>query len=128
MTRETVPVQGSFITRSAKELEIPGEELDRIIDVALAEDTGHGDITTRALIPPGFTCQASLLVKRAGVLAGTEVFKKVFDSVFTEQKKEVAEQLEKTGQLPNSLDDEKTAKQFQPAIELVYHSAFEDAI
>ena len=57
-----------------------------------------------------------------------EIFKKVFNSIFDEQKNQVIEQLEKTGQLPNSLDDEKTAKKFQPAIELVYHSAFEDAV
>ena len=56
------------------------------------------------------------------------VFKKVFNSVFNEQKNQVIEQLEKTGKLPDSLDDTKTAQKFQPAIELVYHSAFEDAV
>jgi len=56
-----------------------------------------------------------------------EVFKKVFDNVFSEQKNQVIEQLEKTGQI-SGLDDEKTAQKFQPAIELVYHSAFEDAV
>ncbi len=56
------------------------------------------------------------------------VFKKVFDNVFEEQKKQVVSELERTGQLPASLDDTKTARKFEPAIELVYHSAFEGAV
>jgi len=56
------------------------------------------------------------------------VFKKVFDNVFNEQKNQVVAELERTGQLPVSLDDTKTAQKFQPAIELVYHDAFESAV
>ena len=52
----------------------------------------------------------------------------MFNSVFDEQKKLVVEQYKKTGQLPNDLIDENTAKKFEPAIELVYDSAFEDAV
>ncbi len=57
-----------------------------------------------------------------------EAFKKVFDNVFTEQKNQVVAELERTGHIPNELNDDLTAKKFQPAIELVYHSAFEDAV
>jgi len=57
-----------------------------------------------------------------------EVFKKVFDSVFNEQKKEILSRYTDWGVLPASLDDTKTAQKFQPAIELVYHSAFESAV
>ena len=57
-----------------------------------------------------------------------EVFKKVFDSVFDEQKNQVIDSLEKTGKLPDDLDDGKTAQKFQPAIELVYHDAFDEAV
>ncbi len=57
-----------------------------------------------------------------------EVFKKVFDNVFNEQKNQVVSELERTGQLPSTLDDAKTAQKFQPAIELVYHSAFNEAV
>ena len=57
-----------------------------------------------------------------------EVFKKVFDNVFNEQKNQVVSELERTGHIPGELNDDLTAKKFQPAIELVYHSAFEEAI
>ena len=56
------------------------------------------------------------------------MFKRVFESVFDEQKKLIVEQYEKLGTLPNDLIDENTAKKFEPAIELVYESAFEDAL
>jgi len=56
-----------------------------------------------------------------------EMFTRVFDSVFDEQKELVIAELERTGQLP-VLDDVKTAKRFQPAIELVYLSSFEDVV
>jgi len=54
------------------------EQTDQIIDLALAEDLSHGDVTSEALIPPQLQGQASILVKAAGVLAGGEVAKGVF--------------------------------------------------
>ncbi|MCX7912827.1 MAG: carboxylating nicotinate-nucleotide diphosphorylase [Dehalococcoidales bacterium] len=57
------------------------DELDGIIDRALAEDLGHGDITTDAIIPAGITGSALLLVKENGVLAGIEVARRVFTRV-----------------------------------------------
>ena len=56
-----------------------------------------------------------------------EVFKKVFENVFNEQKDLVIAEIERTGQLP-PLDDDLTARKFEPAIELVYHDAFESAV
>ena len=56
------------------------------------------------------------------------MFNRVLDNVFDGQKKLVLEQYEKTGAIPNDLMDENTAKKFEPAIELVYESAFEDAV
>jgi nicotinate-nucleotide pyrophosphorylase (carboxylating) len=53
------------------------KELDNIIDLALAEDISHGDITSEALIPPNLSGKASILVKEKGVLAGGEVAKRV---------------------------------------------------
>ena len=55
------------------------------------------------------------------------VFEKVFESVFNDQKEQVIAELERVGHLPE-LDDVKTAKQFEPAIQLVYESGFEDAV
>jgi len=57
-----------------------------------------------------------------------EVFKKVFNNVFMQQGRQIADIYSKTGQLPNDLNDEDTAKKFEPAIELVYDSAFKDAV
>ena len=48
-------------------------ELPGLIDSALAEDAAGDDITTRALIPPDLSGNASFIVKEAGVLAGIEV-------------------------------------------------------
>jgi nicotinate-nucleotide pyrophosphorylase (carboxylating) len=56
-------------------------QLDKVIDLALAEDIGHGDITSQALIPPDLSGKASLLVKEAGVLAGIEIAARVFQRV-----------------------------------------------
>jgi len=54
------------------------EQMDRIIDLALAEDLSHGDATSEALIPPRLQGRAAVLVKAAGVLAGGEASKRVF--------------------------------------------------
>jgi len=66
---------------AVNKLQLTDEELDSIIDLALAEDTSHGDITSEALIPPSLTGRASILVKEEGVLAGIEVAGRVFRHV-----------------------------------------------
>ncbi len=53
-------------------------EIDRILDMALSEDTAGGDVTSQALIPPGLRGKASVLVKAEGVLAGIEVVRQLF--------------------------------------------------
>ncbi len=57
------------------------KQLDKVIDLALAEDISHGDITSEALIPTDLSGRASLLVKEKGVLAGIEVTRRVFQRV-----------------------------------------------
>ena len=52
-----------------------------IVERALVEDLGHGDVTTDALIPPDARGQASVVVKAAGVVAGLEVALEVFRQV-----------------------------------------------
>jgi nicotinate-nucleotide pyrophosphorylase (carboxylating) len=54
------------------------EQIDNIIDLALAEDSGHGDITSEVLIPPDLQGKASIIIKESGILAGIEIAKKVF--------------------------------------------------
>lgn len=58
-------------------MELP-PEVDRIMDLALSEDTACGDITSQALIPPGLEGRARVMVKAGGVLAGIEVFRALF--------------------------------------------------
>ncbi len=47
--------------------------LDDLIDRALAEDVGSGDVTTAALVPPKLSGRGVLLAREPGVLAGMGV-------------------------------------------------------
>ena len=70
-------------------IQLSEEQIDNIIDLALAEDLGHGDITTEVLIPAQLQGKASILIKEDGVVAGGEVAKKVFLRVDPSLKVEV---------------------------------------
>jgi len=59
-------------------LDLPEEQVDNIVDRALAEDISHGDVTSELLIPPELQGKASILVKAKGIVAGGEVAKRVF--------------------------------------------------
>lgn len=52
-----------------------------LIDQALAEDVGGGDVTTELLVPAGATGRAVLTQKAPGVLAGLRVAEAVFHRV-----------------------------------------------
>ncbi|MEA2333232.1 MAG: hypothetical protein QOH58_3370 [Thermoleophilaceae bacterium] len=52
-----------------------------LIDRALAEDVGEGDLTTRAVVPAGATARARIEQKAPGVPAGLRVAEKVFERV-----------------------------------------------
>lgn len=52
-----------------------------LIDRALAEDLGDGDLTARAVVPGGVRARARIRQKEAGVLAGLEVARTVFERV-----------------------------------------------
>ena len=54
------------------------EQADRVIELALDEDTGHGDVTTEALIPPELEGKALIMAKAGGMLVGGEIAKRVF--------------------------------------------------
>ena len=64
-----------------KGLQLSNKEIDGIIDLALAEDISHGDVTSEALIPPGLQGRASIMAEAEGILAGVEVVKRVFFKV-----------------------------------------------
>jgi nicotinate-nucleotide pyrophosphorylase (carboxylating) len=52
--------------------------IDAIIDTALNEDVGSGDITTSAIVDPSLNGKAQLLAKEEMLLSGIEVFSRVF--------------------------------------------------
>jgi len=70
-------------------MELPWEQVDSIIDLALAEDISHGDPTSESLIPSGLQGKASMLVKAKGKLAGIDVAGRVFHRVDPSLKVEV---------------------------------------
>ena len=52
--------------------------IDRLIDLALEEDLGPGDVTTRALVPPELMGEAQIRAKEPLVVAGLPVAARVF--------------------------------------------------
>jgi nicotinate-nucleotide pyrophosphorylase (carboxylating) len=52
--------------------------VDRLIDLALEEDLGPGDVTTRALVPPDRQGAAQIRAKQHLVVAGLPVAQRVF--------------------------------------------------
>ena len=54
------------------------DTLDALIDAALAEDIGAGDVTTDAVIPADMTCRGKIVCKEDGVIAGLSVAARVF--------------------------------------------------
>ncbi|MFH1015737.1 MAG: carboxylating nicotinate-nucleotide diphosphorylase [Chloroflexota bacterium] len=67
----------------------PEEQIDKIIELALAEDLGQGDVTSEILIPPDLVGKAYILVKEEGVIAGLKVAEKVFRHVDPTLKVEI---------------------------------------
>ena len=65
------------------------ELIDKLIDLAFAEDIGDGDHTTLSCIPDTAMGKSKLLIKEAGVLAGIEVAKEIFNRFDPTMKVEV---------------------------------------
>ena len=57
------------------------DTLDALIQSALAEDVGAGDVTTDAVIPADMTCRGKIVCKEDGVVAGLTVAARVFSLV-----------------------------------------------
>lgn len=60
------------------------DDLGALITRALAEDVGHGDVTTLATIAAGQQARAEFLAKADGTLAGLAVVERVFKAVDTD--------------------------------------------
>ncbi len=58
--------------------EMTDEQVNSIIDLALAEDTSHGDITSELIIPTDMMGKASITAKGEGILAGDDVVRTIF--------------------------------------------------
>ncbi|MBI3584441.1 MAG: carboxylating nicotinate-nucleotide diphosphorylase [Nitrospinae bacterium] len=55
--------------------------VDNLINLALSEDIGSGDITTNALIPPEAKGEAYIIAKEDMILSGIDIFKKTIQLV-----------------------------------------------
>ncbi len=64
-------------------------ELNKFVELAIAEDIRGGDHTSLACIPAGQTSKARLLVKDTGILAGVEVAEALFRGIDPELQIEV---------------------------------------
>ena len=62
-------------------MELTRDDIDRVVDAALAEDVGSGDATTLALVPTDARCRAELLLKEPGVVCGIPVAAAVFQAL-----------------------------------------------
>ena len=65
------------------------KQVEQVIDRALAEDLGWGDVTTETLLPRDLQGQGTFVVKAGGILAGVEVAREVFRQVDPEIEVEV---------------------------------------
>ena len=84
--------------------QLTAKEIETIIDIALDEDSRHGDITSESLIPLELTSKALILVKEKGVLAGMEIAERVFLKTDPSLKVEILiQQILKDGQYHQSL-------------------------
>ena len=94
-----------------------------LIDLALAEDIGSGDITARFFTKPGATARAKIIARQNGCLAGidlaAEVFRRVDGGLAVEAKKENGSLFQKddcvlevSGPAASILTAERTALNF----------------
>ena len=61
--------------------ELSRSDIQPLIDIALAEDVGTGDITSDWTVPEGKTASADFVTKAIGVVAGLDVANWVFETV-----------------------------------------------
>lgn len=60
---------------------VPNVAMDRIIEMALAEDNPRGDITALTIVPEGATSTAAVQARQPGVLSGGAVFTRTMQLV-----------------------------------------------
>lgn len=57
------------------------EQVERIVETALKEDVGSGDLTTNTVCPESESCRAVIKAKQKGVIAGLPIAKTVFQEL-----------------------------------------------
>ncbi len=57
------------------------DHVETLIEMALAEDVGSGDVTSEYFVPEEAMAKGFMLVKQAGVVAGYDVVRQVFEKV-----------------------------------------------
>jgi nicotinate-nucleotide pyrophosphorylase (carboxylating) len=62
-------------------MDLPKHIIHEIVERALREDVGGGDVTTLATIPAGARAEAQVVMREAGVVAGLPVLEAVFRQV-----------------------------------------------
>ncbi|MGB3364037.1 MAG: carboxylating nicotinate-nucleotide diphosphorylase, partial [Thermodesulfobacteriota bacterium] len=62
--------------------EIDWDKVDSIIQNALNEDIGSGDITTDTIFPPEAKCEAQIIAKENGIIAGISIAERVFQKLY----------------------------------------------
>ena len=72
---------GNATPFSKKTMQLIEVQIKEVVDRALAEDLGWGDVTTEALMSSDQQSIASIMAKEQGILAGIGVAKKVFHRV-----------------------------------------------
>ncbi len=75
------------------QIQLDLSEINQILENALREDIGSGDITTNLLFPYDAECKAIILAKEEGLVAGLPIAEMVFrkldkDIVWSEEKKD----------------------------------------
>jgi nicotinate-nucleotide pyrophosphorylase (carboxylating) len=62
-------------------MDLSPESIREVVESALREDIGRGDLTTLAVIPAGAQATARIVMREAGVVAGLSVLAAVFTAV-----------------------------------------------
>ena len=62
-------------------MELSASVLDRVVQAALAEDVGDGDVTTESVVPAAAHCVAALVLEEPGVVCGLVAARAVFGAL-----------------------------------------------
>src|SRR5216110_41167 len=71
----------AFCSHAVRMEALAAEEIRRVVQLALAEDVGGGDITTVATVAPNTTAKAVMIAREPVVVAGLPVAEAVFDEL-----------------------------------------------